>query len=333
VVTFALVPDHRVSTRPPRRWVRALLLALGLGLVGYFVWSTGPANVAAALAEAGPWLPLLALIEGLLVLTDVRAIAALLGPAAADVPMRSWFRSCALSYTCLALMPAGRTASEAARATVLAPHVGSPRAVTAGAQLQAAALLADAMISVLCAAVLAPFAERAKGLPLMLVANAVVVGVGGGALLVLARNERVATAVGKRFPRLVAGLAAGEGRPHTWGVKACLWSFAGRVIQVLEFGVAVLAVGGILSLPSATAAFGVHAVSATIGVAVPNQLGIADGAYVLYADILGFAAFPARALAAMLAVRVTQVALALFGMLVPALLRATAAPDSSSSRL
>jgi len=54
---------------------------------------------------------------------------------------------------------------------------------------------------------------------------------------------------------------------------------------------------------------------------------------VLYADILGFAAFPARALAAMLAVRVTQVALALFGMLVPALLRATAAPDSSSSRL
>jgi hypothetical protein len=308
-----------------------LLLALGLGLVGYFVWSTGPANVAAALGDAGPWLPLLALLEGLLVLTDVGAIAALLGPAAAGVPIRSWLRSSALSYTCLALMPAGRTASEAARAAVFSPHVGTPRAVTAGAQLQAAALVADALISVLCAAVLVPFAARARGLPALLIGNAVVVGVGGCALLLLAHNERVARAVGRRFPRLVAGLAAGEGRPHTWGVKACLWSFAGRVIQVLEFGVAVVAVGGLLSLPSATAAFGVHAVSATIGVAVPNQLGIADGAYVLYADILGFGAFPARALAAMLAVRVTQVALALLGMLVPALLRGTPAPDASSS--
>jgi hypothetical protein len=325
------VPDHRATSGRARRWVRALLLALGLGLVAYFVWSTGPKNVAVALGEAGPWLPLLALFEVLLVFTDVFAIAALLGPAATHVPMRSWLRSSALSYTCLALMPAGRTASEAARAAVLSRYVGSPRAVTAGAQLQAAALVADAMISILCAAVLVPFAARARGLPIMLVGNAVVVGVGGFTLLVLAHNERVAAAVGRRFPRLVAGLATGEGRPHTWGASACLWSFAGRALQVLEFGVAVVAVGGVLSLPSAAAAFGVHAVSATVGVAVPNQLGIADGAYVLYADILGFGALPARALAAMLAVRVTQVALALLGMLVPMLLGTTPqAPDVPS---
>lgn len=325
------MPDDRAPAGRRRRWLRAALLALGLGLVGYFVWSTGPGNVALALSEAGRWLPLLAVFEVLVAFTDVGAIAALLGPAAADVPIRSWLRSSAISYTCLALMPAGRTASEAARATVLSPHVGSPRAVTAGAQLQAAALVADAMISLLCAAVLVPFAARARGLPLMLVGNAVLVGAGGVTLLVLARNERVAAAVGRRFPRLVAGLAAGEGRPHTWGGKACLWSFAGRALQVLEFGVAVVAVGGLLSLPSASAAFGVHAVSATVGVAVPNQLGVADGAYVLYADILGFGAAPARALAAMLTVRVTQVGLALLGMLVPMLLRPTRVSESRNA--
>lgn len=305
-----------------RIWIRAALLVAGLGLVAYFVVSSGPGQVLVALRAAGPVLPLLAALELVAALTDARAFASLTGRDAKQVDVGGWLRSSAASYVCLTLLPAGRTASEVARASVLARYVGALRAATAAAQLQASALVADGVISAIAALVVVGAVERSHHLPELLAGNVVIALGGGVGLLVLIQQPRVAAALARRFPRLFAKLVSGEGRPHTWGVDACVWSFVGRLAQVLEHGLAVHAVGGKLDVPTAAVAYGIHVVGATIGVAFPNQVGVADGAYVLFADTLGFAGVPARALAAMLAIRATQVALALGCLLVPLLVGA-----------
>ena len=308
-------------------WIQGALLVVGLALVAYFVWTTGPAHVLAALRDAGPYVPLLAALEVIVVFTDIGAFVTLLGPDARRVSGRGWLRSSSLAYGCSILLPAGRTASEAGRASVLAAYVGGLRAATAAAQLQASALVADGLISGVAALVVLRL-ENNHRLPALLAGNLLLTVAGGTTLLVLIRNRRVAQALGRRFPRLFTRFAAGEGEPYTWGLGACAWSFVGRAIQVFEFGVAVRAVGGSLDATTAFVAFGIHAVTATIGVAVPNQVGVADGAYVLFADTLGFESAPARALALMLAVRATQVALALVCFFVPILVR-TAKSEAS----
>jgi hypothetical protein len=304
-----------------RSRLQALLLVVGLTIVGYFVWRTGPEQVLAALEAAGRFVPLLALFELLVVLTDVAAFAALLGEDRKAVSRRGWVRSSALSYGCLILLPAGRTASEAARASVVARYVGGMRAATAGAQLQASALAATGFMSGVAALVVFAFVDPARGLGGMLAGNSAFVAASGVLLLVLVRHRGLARRLAQRFPKIFTRFAAGEGRPHTLGVVAVAWSFLGRVLQLVQFAVAVLAVGGSFSLIRGAVAFGIHLVMSTVGVAIPNQVGVADGAYVLFAEPLGFGATPARALAVMLAVRATQIPLALACFLIPALLR------------
>jgi len=304
-------------------WIRGGLLVLGLVLVVYFVRTTGPRQVLGALAAAGRYVPLFAVLEVLAVYTDARAFGSLVGAERERISLRGWLRSSSVSYVCLTLLPAGRTASEVARASVLARYIGTVRAATAGAQLQAAALVADGIISAGAALIVVALVEPYRQLPLLLAGNVAIALGGGTTLLVLVHNPKVAQSLAGRFPRVFGKFATSEGRPYTWGLGACSWSLFGRLIQLLEHGIAVHAVGGSFALATAAVAYGIHVVSATIGVAVPNQVGIADGAYVLFADALGFAAAPARALAVMMSIRVTQVGLALLGLAMPFVLRRT----------
>lgn len=301
--------------------VRGALLAFGLGLVGYFVVRTGPEQVLLALTQAGHYLPLLVGLELVMMVCDVKAFAALLGREAAAVPARSWVRSTAASYACLILLPAGRAASEVARAAGVAGHVGVVRAATAGAQLQAACLASDGLASAAVMGVLLAFGGDMHHLPAMLGANAALTLFGGVSLLVLVQHRRGALRLATRAPRLLGWLAQAE-HPPTLGMSAVGLTCFARGLQVLQYGLAVLAVGGGFGMRKSAVAFGAHAVGATLGVAIPNQIGAADGAYLLFADTLGFGGMPARALAVMLSIRVAQVVLALTCLLVPLFVRA-----------
>lgn len=302
-------------------WLRWGLVALGLVAVGYFVVATGPGRVLSALASAGPYAPLLAGLELAAIATDVGAFRSLLGAEAKRVEGRAWFRSSAAAYGCFALMPAGRTASEVARASMLAAHVGALKAATAGAQLQAAALVADGLVSFGCMLALRLTGGDAHHLAAMLDGNAALTAGSGILLLLLIRHRRVALRLAARFPRLLSSLAAGDARPQAVGVGACAWSLLGRLLLCLQYGIAVYALGGGFSLRGVGVAYGVHAVAATVGVGLPGQVGVADGAYLLFADALGFAREPAHALAVMLAIRATQVLLALVCLVIPVLVR------------
>jgi hypothetical protein len=302
-------------------WLRWGLVAVGLGFVVYFVHAAGPARVFAALAAAGPYLPLLVALELGTIVMDVKAFASLLGPERSLVPLRGWLRSSAAAYGCSALMPAGRTASEVARGSMLSVYVGGVRAATAAAQLQAAALVGDGFISCVSLVVLRVSGADAHHLAAMLGGNAALTAGSGAGLLFLIRHRKVALALWKRFPRLFSGLAVSDLRPQARGIGASGWSMVSRLLSWAQYGLAVYALGGGFSLRGAAASYGVHAVAATVGVGLPGQVGVADGAYLLFADALGFANEPARALAVMLSIRATQVGIALVCLLLPVVVR------------
>jgi hypothetical protein len=298
----------------------AILLLLGTALLVHLAIRADPRQVFQALQRAGGWLPLLAALEALLLVTDTAAFAALIASARA-IPARGWLRSSAVSYVCLVLLPAGRAVGEAARAALAAPYTGAKRAAIAGTELQAVALIADGLVSLVAAVVIFCSLGSAQHLASALFGNCWLVALAGAALLYLVRRPSAASWVLEKAPRLARFLPRGASGPagSAWGAAA--WSVLGRAIQVLQYGIAVFAVGGAFSVRSAFVAHGVHMVGATAGVAVPNQVGIADGAYLVFAGVLGFGDAPARALAAMLAVRCAQLLLVIACLSVVALLR------------
>jgi hypothetical protein len=106
------------------RWA---LLVAGIAFIAYLIHKAGARSVADALVSAGPYIPVIILFEAVILATDTMAFSAILGPdRRRAISAKGWLRSSAVSFICLALLPAGRTASEVARATVVAQYTGAP---------------------------------------------------------------------------------------------------------------------------------------------------------------------------------------------------------------
>jgi len=140
-------------------------------------------------------------LEAAFVSTDVIAIRALLGPAAASVPLSTWVRATCLAYASTILLPTGRAAGEAARAATLAPAVGVGRAAAACARLQASILLGNTVISLIGVASMATRGLGATPLAMAMLGNALLCGVAGSVLLALLRSGRLGAWIKRRFPR------------------------------------------------------------------------------------------------------------------------------------
>jgi uncharacterized membrane protein YbhN (UPF0104 family) len=300
-----------------------IVFVIGCAMIAYLVWRADPRQVWRALEQARPWLPALAALEAVMLALDTAAYAGLIAPHGRDISARGWQRSAAASYVCLVLLPAGRALGEAARAVQAAPYVGVQRAAAAGAELQASSLLADGAISGVAAGVIFATLGDAQHLALALAGNCILVMCCGAALAIALRSSGVRVLLTRRLPSIVKFLP--EPSPPASGSRrgAVLWSLLGRSVQVVQYGVAVAAVGGVFSVESMFVAHGVHTIAATAGVAVPNQMGVADGAYLVFAKALGFGNAPARALAVMLAVRVAQLILVLVCLVLLAVVRQT----------
>jgi hypothetical protein len=312
------------------RWA---LLAGGIAFIAYLIHKAGARNVADALVSAGPYIPAIILFEAIILATDTMAFATILGPERRKaISAKGWVRSSAISFICLALLPAGRTASEVARATVVAQYTGAFRSAAAGAELQAAALIADALISgAVGLGIYVMLGDQGK-LALMLGGNFVLAGTLGVVLFLILHHRGFAHWVKRKFPRLARNASDEVATPRFYGILPSAWSFVGRWLQVAQYGVAVLAVGGTLSLRGAFVGHGIHMVGATVGAAVPNQVGVVDGAYVAFTDVLGFPGAPAKALSVALVLRASQLLFAALCMIVATLTReATAVADESVS--
>ena len=326
------------STAPPNRrlerikaYGRLALLIGGVGFIAYLVHKAGPRQVAEALIDAGPYIPVIVLFEAVMLVTDSAALASILGARSKAITMKGWIRSSCASFICLALLPAGRTASEVARAAIIAPYTGGFRSATAGAELQAAALIADGLISGAVAVGIYVMVGSQGELAWMLGGNFLLAGTLGAALFLALHHQGFAAWAKRRFPRIAKAAGDEVTTPRYFGVVPTAWSFLGRWLQVAQYGIAVLAVGGTLSWRGAFVGHGIHMVGATVGAAVPNQVGVVDGAYVAFADVLGFHGAPARALSVALVLRASQLLFAVVCVVVASLTREVAPPSSESA--
>lgn len=301
------------------RWV---LLACGIAFIAYLVHKAGPRAVADALLSAGPFIPIIILFEAAQLATDTAAFASILGPERRrPISPKGWVRSSCMSFVCLALLPAGRTASEVARATIVAQYTGAFRSAAAGAELQAAALIADGLISgAVGIGIFVMLGSQGK-LAWMLGGNFLLATTLGVMLFLLLHNERFAGWVKRKVPRLARNAANEVTTPRFFGVLPSAWSFLGRWLQVVQYGVVVFAVGGAWSVRGAFVGHGIHMVGATVGAAVPNQVGVVDGAYVAFANVLGFPGAPAKALSVALVIRASQLLFAVVCMITATLTR------------
>jgi uncharacterized membrane protein YbhN (UPF0104 family) len=286
---------------------RLALFAGGLALTAWLINAAGLDRVLAAIREAGPWLPAVLLLEIGLVATDMFAARALLGDAMSSVSPVTWMRSAMLAYASTVVLPAGRAAGEAVRATTLAPAIGFGRATGVCSRLQACVLASNAAISFVIAAVV--FRRHvSEGLVFALLANATGCSVLSFVVFAIARSKRVAHWLKARFKRLaqapdVVPMAAGRAGDAR-AIAACLM---GRVIEATQYGIVLHAVGGLATPATALTAQGIHLVGAAAGDLVPNQMGITEGAYRLFTQALGLG--DARALSIALVVRIVQLTL------------------------
>jgi hypothetical protein len=318
-----------------RGWFgRVLLAAVGLGLLAYLVRGAGPGRVLQILLQAGSWLPVIAGLELVQLLSDVVAVRVLLREGGErvsttstealvrEIPVSAWVRSSSVAYAMMVLLPAGRAAGEVARAALIAKHVGTGRAATASAELQGSYLSAIGLASAAAGSVVAVKFGLHTPLTLLLAGNALLMTVFTASLFAVlwdARAGRWITKIRERFG--VRGASIDAPAVRRLPVRAMLVCSAGRGAQVVQYGVLLSAVGGAPSLAGAFIAHGIHLVGATLGDAVPNQLGVVDGTYRTFAPALGFGDAPARALSIAFLVHATQLAMAGVCVVVAALTR------------
>jgi hypothetical protein len=339
----------RPSAKSRTFLLRTALGIAGLLLVGYLVRSVGPRHVWEVLLQAGPWLPVVVALEVLQLGADALSLRTILGAVHfRSVPATTWVRSSATAYAMMILVPAGRAAGEVTRAALLSTHIGAARAATASTQLQAAYLSANGLLSLVEAALVATFLGVATPLALLLSGNVVFQAFVSTMLLAILWDARVGRwldKLRKRWHASRAHLALRRGsipgaaeqppldpafrRRIPW--RAFLVSSASRSVQLVQYGIILFAVGGMLNPRGAFIAHGIHLVGATLGDLLPNQLGVVDGTYRALAGDLGFADAPARALSIALVARIAQLTLAAACVVVAAATRSAASRAQASS--
>jgi hypothetical protein len=304
--------ETRKETSTLAKSGRIVLFVLGLGLAAWLIRGVGIDRIGAVLSDAKGFVPVILLLEMVLVCTDVLALRALLGPSAQRITTAVWIRSSAIAYASAVLLPAGRAVGEAMRVTALAPEIGAPRATGAASRLQITVLYANAAISIAILAEIATKGEATGPLAIAIIINAALCALLATLLLALVRSKRFAAWLGRRFRGFVEAHSSPNELPAPQGAPARAFGFAflGRLIQAVQYGVAVRAVGGATTVHLALSAQGIHLVGALAGDLVPNQIGVTEGAYRAFAHALDFDAEPARALGIALLTRIAQIGLA-----------------------
>jgi hypothetical protein len=316
---------------------RILLAIVGLALVAWLIRGAGPERVASVLWAAGRWVPLVFALELVQLSTDYFALRTILGAHKHDIPAGTWVRAMAVAYAMMSLLPAGRVAGEVTRGTLFARFVGASRAAAIGTQMQAAYLGAIAVLSLVAWLVVAGRFGPGASLSLLLGGNVLFQVSLSSALLAILRHGRVGQWLERQRRRIVrrpvesAPLDPAERRRLPF--RAMAVCAVGRAAQVVQYGVILAAVGGVVTVQNTFIAHGIHLVGASLGDLLPNQLGVTDGMYRLFAADLGFADDPARALSIAFVVRIAQLSLAAICIVVTAVTKPAeaASPGGSST--
>jgi len=296
---------------------RPVLLVAGVILAVHFVRSAGVAETLGVVRSAGPWIPALVLLQVGIVVCEAFGLRALLVGTARvkDDPMPSrglWVRATLVGFAWAVVLPAGRAAGEAIRASMFAEEIGAARAAGAAARQQGCSLVGSAAACLVCAA-FALLAASSRTLGLLLLGNAAVVAFLASAVFVVVRRVGSSGRIHKWLSKIVANPHDSIAPSGAATVRAALACTAGRLFQVLQCALAIAAIGLPPTVAAAFTAEGVQILGASAGDLVPGQLGVVEGMYSAFAKVLGVADAPARALSLALVMRAAVWSLAAIG--------------------
>jgi hypothetical protein len=295
--------------------LRLLFGVLGLCALGFIVWRTGASAIVQALAPALVYLPALAALELLRAVAESCATYLELGTKGRAVPRPTLLRAHIIGASLSALAPAPRVVNESIKATFFVPYVGGPAATSVGFINQAATLSGVGLFSVPCA--LAVFITSGASVWFWAIAvHAVVLVASGLALRGATRASGVGRVLVHWFPRFAERTSAFQqhaAQGSMWSAGPTLALVVGRLLQMIQYGIAARAVGIDAGMLQALAAEGVALVAGTVGVLVPGGVGTTDGAFTMAAGMLGTTAVRATSLS--LLMRCMQVVWLLVGSL------------------
>jgi hypothetical protein len=282
-----------------------MLLGFGLAAIVVLVYSVGPEQVLRTLIAAGPLFPLILVLDSSWVVVEGLALLWVLGPDAKRLPFRAWLQGTLAHYVTMTVLPVGRAGAEVVRAALFGPYVGKAEAALGAAFIESGTLLANTVVSLICLVAVLQTGERT--LALFLAGNATITLVLGGLVYL-----GLARAGGLSKVRLLHRFASiGEDIHHCFerSKPRHLLGFLGvtlaRTVQTLEYGVIILAVSGSFSSHQMLVAQGIHLVGAGLGDLVPNQVGVTEGTYHIFAKALGFQHAPDKAVAVALLARIS----------------------------
>lgn len=268
---------------------RVAIALLGLAALAFTVHRAGPARIAEIAQAAAPWIPVAIALEALRIFFDALASRYVLGERGRHVPLSTLWLAQFVAHGVMGVFPAGRAASEVAKATPLSAYVPPQVAIAMGASNQANVLTSSALFSLVCALGALAVSPDAT-LAIALVIHFFVLMAAGVGMRVAATNPHVERFLAARFPRLAerARLFHEASRDTPLLAPApILAMIAGRVVQTLEYAVLAYAVGVPITIASALAVQGVYFVAAALSVFVPAQLGSQELVFLMSAGALG----------------------------------------------
>ncbi len=286
--------DSPPAEAPPKRKplvataFRWLVGVLGVSLLVVLVREVGFDALMEVLAPALPWVPSIAALEMVRIGFDALATRQVLGSRADRVGFRVLYGAQLVAHAVMNVIPAGRSASEAMKAVLLAPHLGGAPAAAMGYTNQANVLISSGLFTVLC--LVGAFASPEPTLLVAgLLAHTFVLVMSGVGMRFAATSPRVARRIERHLPRLWRRIErfhhASRETPMV-APKPILAMFAGRTVQTIEYAVIAFAVGLDIGVLEALAVQGTNLVAAAVGVFVPGQVGSAEAVFAAAAEVL-----------------------------------------------
>ena len=322
-------PASEPSTRAGRNGRRRILVhaiagAVGLAALAALVRGVGAALLFDIVRALCAWLPLLIAVDAVRVVAEAAATYALSEPVRRRVPLGELCRVHLIAYAIGSTMPAGRAASEAVKAAMLARFIGAPSAAAVGVANQANQMLGSALGAVPCV-VAALWLTGLSPLTAVVAAFVVVTITGVVLFQVACRSRGVGGALLGRWNRMAQATSAFHDAIERIPIAppaATAAALVHRAAAVVQLGILLSALGGRHGVGEALLAQGVNLVGGAVGDLVPGQLGATDGAFALAAPYLGLALASGIAISVML--HCVQAFWAVIGWTVPLFWRAPA---------
>jgi hypothetical protein len=294
------------------RYGRYLLATVGALAITILVYKVGARAVLATIVGAGVWLPVILVLDLTWLATESAAVLFLYDKESKKVAFVDWLRALFVHFATFMVVPVGRVSAEVARAGVLSRKVGKTRAAAAATLMQSFTLGANAVVSSICLGAVFLTTAHAATLALM-GTNIVVTGALSVALYLIIRHVPLGGVFGKRIkklatfgPEIDVHVRASKDR-HLGAFSLCVLA---RLVQTCQYALIVFAVVGDVTLPTALIAEGIQLAGRSMGDAIPNQIGVVEGAFALCAGALRLEGFPEKAVAIALLGRVSNLSMA-----------------------